>query len=119
MKTLILLCLVGFQLLASSANAEVTIRNYKATKNAGGHQWNLMQIYFSGFSNGLGYANAELSASGKAPLFCQPGKLKINTENLVDIIDHTIERANPPLADDMFVEGIVLVGMQYTFPCNH
>jgi hypothetical protein len=116
MKLLPLLGLLGV-LMTSTANAEVTLKSFKATRAAGGHQWDLMRIYLSGVSNGLGYANVELISQHKPPIFCQPGNLKINMENLLDIIDQTVARANPPLGDDAWVEGLILLGLEHTFPC--
>jgi hypothetical protein len=119
MKISTIVGLLSVLLLASPVNAEVTLKSFKATKSAGGHQWDLMRIYLDGVSNGLGYANAALISEHKTPLFCQPGNLKINMENLTDIIDQTVARANPPLGNDVYVEGLILFGLQYTFPCNH
>lgn len=111
------LVLIGIALLASQVNAAVTLKDYRAARATGGHQWVLMRTYLNGYFNGLGFANAEYKSQHMPQLFCQPDKLKMTDENLSNIIEDAVARSNPPFGVEDIVEVILLRGLQYTFPC--
>ena len=104
--------------IASPLWASVTIAHYMAARKAGGRDWTEVNTYLSGFSNGLLFANAYNIDAHVPPLFCQPGNLRLNDDNTFDIVIATIKREARKPGDEGFVEGLLLRGMQFTFPCK-
>jgi hypothetical protein len=89
---------------------------YGASKAAGGEKWDLIKIYVDGA--GAAYLFASVSDE-RGPFYCPPQSLAITTQNLINILDDHIARANPPLPDDSPIAMILLLGLEYTFPCKH
>jgi hypothetical protein len=88
MKTL--LVLVGTFLFIAHANAEVTIKAYKASKAAGGHNWSTMQIYIHGLATAFMYANVDLDQRHQSMIYCKPEKVSLTEDNLIEILDTNI-----------------------------
>jgi hypothetical protein len=72
---------------ASTTNAEVTIKSYKASKAAGGHGWATMRIYINGLATAFMYANLDLEQNKHSMLYCKPEKFALMNENLIEILD--------------------------------
>jgi hypothetical protein len=117
MKVTALWCLLGI-LAASTANAEISYKSYKAAKAGGGVQWNFMRIYFNGAGNAYGYSNARLQVENKPPFYCVPPALALTAENYIDILETEIANWKPPLKDDALLDPMLLFGLIRTFPCK-
>jgi hypothetical protein len=98
--------------------ASVTVAHYMAARKAGGRDWAEVNIYLNGFSNGLSFANVYNIGAHVPPLFCPPDNLRLNDDNTFDIVVATIKREARKPGDEGFVEGLLLRGMQFTFPCK-
>jgi hypothetical protein len=109
---------------ATGANAQMSVKDYQeiiATKDS--DAIHLVTSYIKGIGDGFVFygVRAEDSVNQK-PLFCQPGKLPLRTENFVDIIDNEIKRSATLMPkeklDKIPLATILLSGLQETFPCS-
>jgi hypothetical protein len=116
MKTAVML--LHLVLFTTSASAEVTLKEYQSAKVAGGPDWELMKLYFRAAGTAYLYADATLELDHKPTLFCVPRHLALTDENYIDIIDKQIAHASPPFHDDFKIDGLLLRGLMFTFPCK-
>ena len=76
----------------------------------------LLDVTIVNISNGLMWANNELTKRKTPPLYCQPENLAINGSQLIDIVRRTIGQeqrlSNYPLG------MVLLISMQRVFPCE-
>jgi hypothetical protein len=96
----------------------VTLKEYLDAKKTGGPKWATMNIYLSGFTNGLSFANIYNTEAHVPPLYCPPVTLRLNDENIFDIVTATVKREALKVGDEGWIEGMLLRGMQFTFPCK-
>jgi hypothetical protein len=108
----------------TGANAQMSVKDYQdilATKDS--DAMHVVTSYIKGVGDGFVFygARAEDSMNQK-PLFCQPDKLPLRTENFVDIINNEIKRAATRMPkeklDKIPLATILLSGLQETFPCK-
>ena len=116
MKALSAVILVGLSLLSFSAHADLTIKNYKADKAAGGQVWQEVTMYVMGVGVGYVYANVALSMDKKAMLYCQPEHLQLDANNYLEMLDKELKLMDLP--PDHTIEFLLLEGLQKTFPCK-
>ena len=112
------LCLLSI-ILNSPANA-ITYREYKAAKASNGALWQATQAYFQGVREGFSLANLELRDRHEPMLYCQPPKLSLNDETLIQILEESINRVmgHNGITEDSEIEAALLFGLKYTFPCD-
>lgn len=118
MKKNMLLCAVIAMAFASAASAEITLKQFEDAKAAGGHDWELVKIYFNGAGNAYKYANLTTQAEHKISLYCPPRNLAVTGQNYLDIIETEIVRASPKFSDDFPIDTLLLHGLAFTFPCK-
>jgi hypothetical protein len=85
------------------------------TIRAGGSVEQSVTVYINGLENGYGWANATLSNNGEVPLYCQPSRLALSQDQIVDILRRFVE-ANPNLRE-MQTGLVLLMALQEMFPC--
>lgn len=119
-----LLIVVLFSASAIVASAQMSVKDYRdivATNDSDALR--LVTSYIKGIGDGFVFygVRAEDSMNQK-PLFCQPDKLPLRTENFVDIISNEIKRAATRMPkeklDKIPLATILLSGLQETFPCK-
>jgi len=89
------------------------VRNYNIVKNS-----ESFKFYITGVGVGLMWANTGLENIGRPPLYCQPGKLALNVDNILQILDDYIDRKKDQLKPDLPVEMLLLYALKETFPCK-
>ncbi len=91
----------------------VPIEEYQRNPKA---RW--IRDYIQGVGEGFGWANAELRVKGRPLLYCQPGKLSLGPDNYLDILNRELEEPYVAgLRAPTAIEGILLQGLERTFPC--
>jgi hypothetical protein len=119
MKLIIALCAFGGLCMTTTANAELTIKDFAGAKASGGDGWRYVQMYLAGAGEALMAANTELTVfRHQTPLYCQPQTLGLNVDNLVDVVSQQIERWKGAMGDETPLLISLVSGMQYTFPCK-
>ena len=114
MLTAIGLALLGSVLFSISfVNAGVLFRDYDKVKKM---EW--FKTYIEGVGIGLSLANAKMRALGVAPLYCQPGKLVLQSENYLDILERFIQEKKNKISPETPIEPFLLEGLIEIFPCN-
>ena len=96
--------------------AEVTLETYEIVgKN------DEFKVFVSGLGEGYSLANAELKVKRKLPpLYCEPDKVKLNTDNYLEILDNYLSQpvvkaqTHPTLP----VGVMLLKALQDAFPCK-
>jgi len=95
--------------------ADPTVKDYVRYKET-----QTFAIYITGVGDGFLWANAELITRKQKPLYCQPGKLTLQADNYLEILDRKMK-------DHEFVEHIpsyfplarvLLEALQETFLCD-
>jgi len=114
----ILMCIViGCALLSSSADASMSLVDYTAARKEGGQRWITTRMYLFGVADGFSWANVVLNQDHRKRLYCPPGDLEINVDNVIDIVDRMIEKY-PKRVAGADVDMLVAFGLQETFPCQ-
>lgn len=72
--------------------------------------------YLKGMRNGFMWANAELQAKGKTPLFCAPDTIVLTIEQELDILARLIK--DKQRLRDYPVGPMLLQALTTTFPCK-
>lgn len=107
MKTFIL---TFFVLTANLSHAEMMVDYFIKNKNNAE-----TQAYISGLGIGYSWANAQLYALKRPMLYCQPGKLALETNNYVRFLeDGIIEQKST----NGIIEAILLDQLIKVFPCK-
>lgn len=118
--------LLAILLLGVSTVRALTVEDYLKDKEG-----QTTRAYIRGMGNAFEWANAELEVRHQPPLFCQPGKLGLDTYNYLQILDQTIEdltkdiKGNSPGDQREYlkwlhkadVDYFLLQGLVKTFPC--
>jgi hypothetical protein len=108
MKTALLL--VTIVLTVVPANSFISVKDYHDYKDQ-----ELFKIYISGVGEGFLMMNSYLRSYEKPPIYCQPGKLVMNADNYINIIESEIKRG---AKQDSIIELLLLYGLIKTFPCG-
>ena len=100
----------------------MTVKQYRATITSPyPGVVHLTQAYIEGLGEGMMWANVRATFKGGQPLYCQPGKLSLGTDNYVDMIDHRIAALSKSLTDKELGESLIplllLSALEETFPC--
>jgi hypothetical protein len=74
------------------------------------------RTYFQGLADGMGWANATAREDGKAPLFCQPGKLALTTEQIINIVQRYADKDT--FFMDMPLGATMITALKEVFPCR-
>jgi hypothetical protein len=81
-----------------------------------------LQIFLTGVSQGFLVANFTLVHAGKEPLYCQPDKLAIAADTLMNIVETGVKVmekiGTPSEIEDAPVSMVLYLGMKETFPCK-
>jgi hypothetical protein len=106
---------------ALEAKADLSVKDYKAgMASRNEDEVTMTRIYIRAAGDGIVSANAQAEIN-KTPIFCQPNKLALGTENYLSILESTIKMfsAKAPRAkvDEMSAVLLLLRGLQDTFPC--
>jgi hypothetical protein len=65
---------------------------------------------------GMFWSTMQLQSEGKTPLFCQPSKVALTTEQILDMLRREVKET-PPLADMPY--GLAMLKtLEKVFPCN-
>lgn len=113
-----MLLVLGMVLFASQANAQVTIKAYKASKAAGGNNWTITKIYIHGLAVAFMYANIDLDQRHQPMIYCKPESFSLVEDNLLELLDTNIADKRLALPDSLPIEGVLLQGLKATFPCK-
>jgi hypothetical protein len=108
----------------TGASAQMSVKDYQdvmATSNEGAIK--LVTSYVKGIGDGFVFYSVRAEDSLKQkPLFCQPDKLVLQTQNFMDILDREIKKAASAMPKDKLdgipLATILLSGLQDTFPCK-
>ncbi len=100
-------------LSASFADAEFTLKEYRAMKHT-----ETFREYITGVGRGIYWANMHLQQTGKSPIYCQPLKLSLSGENYLNILDRYAEQNKDKIKPGAFIELLLLEGLIDTFPCT-
>jgi hypothetical protein len=110
-KTIIIF--FGVLFLVSFANAEVQIKDYDRLKDT---VW--FKIYINGVGVGFERVNDYLDQIKRSPLYCQPEKLTLTSEDYLNIIQDSIRKNKDTIKFHYPVEMILLRGLMEKFPCK-
>lgn len=112
MKIIMKAVVVSLLILSSFyANAEITIKQYKKFQNE-----DAIKFYVKGLGVAYSWANVEMDANGKKPLYCQPPKLALGMDNYLRLLDDAIVEYSPK--DDDVIEYLLLMQLKKVFPCK-
>lgn len=106
--------LVGSFLIAPYVYAvDMSMSDYIEARNSPA-----TKAYVTGLGEGLDFASHQAESLHGAPLFCAPPRLKLTTQNFIDIIE--AERiVNPGKSSGPWpLVGVLLRGLVRTFPCK-
>jgi hypothetical protein len=109
--------MIGCLFLSSMAGADIRLGDYRKAKAIAGTQWEFMKTYFLGAGNAYQWVNVQVPSLRKSPLFCPPEQMILQEQNYLDILDAEILRRQPK--DDSYIDPLLLMGLEFTFPCNH
>lgn len=118
MKKLIAIAALSILSFSQTAQAEFSISGYNLLKNMKGNE--RFRDYLDGSVNGLTWANASLQHKNLPPLYCQPPKLTMNVDNMIQLLDGYLER-NKELVGrltDPALGLIMVIALQEAFPCK-
>jgi len=110
-------------LLASVPASAMTYEGYKRLKhsaNEGSIEAVTLTVYLAVLANTYTDTNLTLRNKGKTPLYCQPEKLSLNNEAIIDILETMAEKTRQSGAevDTDSVSTLLLEGLRETFPCR-
>ncbi|KEQ17080.1 hypothetical protein [Endozoicomonas numazuensis] len=109
--SLAVVLLTTFFSINAVAGNSVTISAYK---NLNEKHLNSLKLHINGVGQGFLWSN---NIEGRKPFYCSPGKLALNADNYMQIIDSQI-----PLYEksgkDFPIEMLLLFGLQEAFPCK-
>jgi hypothetical protein len=97
-----------------NAKAEMTADQYKKWAHADNSS--VYAAYITGAINELGWANGDLIAKKRPPLFCPPEQLPIGAQTVYPLLDEFFTN-HPGLSDDFPVGLAILRSLQAAFPC--
>ncbi len=117
-KKLIALTVLSMLLFSHAAQAEFSISGYNLLKNMSGNERFI--AYLDGTVNGLTWANASLQYRDLPLLYCQPPKLTINADNVIELLDGYLERNRELVGrlGDPALGMVMILAPQDAFPCN-
>ena len=100
--------------ISPPADAAVTLKEYESVKAT---DW--FKNYISGVGEVIFWANNRMRNLGMSPLYCQPDKLALSSDNYLDILQRFIQE-NKALKKhpESPVELLLLEGLIQTFPCK-
>jgi hypothetical protein len=104
--------------MAMTLQAEITVKDYRQQMSLADRR--MLEIHMAGLGTGIAWANAQAERF-KTPLYCPPGKLAIQTENYIDIINRKIKESSeriPASHDHTPIVMLLLDGLMKTFPCT-
>jgi hypothetical protein len=80
------------------------------------------RLYITGIGEGILATNAGAESLHKAPLFCQPAQLALNTDNLISMMNQFLKklyaRETQEKVDDFDAGTIIFNALADTFPCQ-
>lgn len=97
-----------------NANAEMTAAQYRKWAHTDNNS--VYAAYITGTINALGWANGDLVAKKRAPLFCPPTDLAIGNQNVYPVLDEFFTN-HPGISDDFPIGLAILRSLQAAFPC--
>ena len=107
-----------FVFSAATVNAEMKVWYYLLTKD---RKDEITKNYVRGLGEGILEANTQATLKG-IPLYCQPEKLALTTENYIDMIDRQIETAKRYHKDEelreLGISMLLMLQLLETFPCS-
>ena len=74
--------------------------------------------YITGVGKGIFWSNISMDIKFQKRLYCSPSKLILNGINYRQILDAQIKKMNRNDDDKNYIEGVLLLGLVNTFPCN-
>jgi hypothetical protein len=85
-------------------------------RSADGLERTLNVIKIQGVVSGLGSANAVLVDRGEHPLYCEPRRLSLTSDQVINIVTNFIDD-HPDLDADLPLSSVVVFAMEDVFPC--
>lgn len=108
----------GLLALLSSATpslAQETAADLLVMLERGGHDRDIGLALVHAYTDGYGWANAEIKGKGQPALFCQPDKLAITGAQATDILRRFL--AEDPDSGNYPMGMIMLKALQDALPC--
>ena len=108
-------------ILSGGAAAAISVTDYEITLKGTDTQKHSIDMYLAGLENGFSWASGSYFERGNRPLYCPPNLLRLNAENLRQIIDGRIKHLreiSDTSIDDQPIGTVLLGGMIDTFPCD-
>ena len=112
MKELIAIAVFSILSLSQTAQAEVSISDYKKYKEDEG-----FKMYFGGYVEGLKWANLMMKRNRLPSLYCQPPDLGLTVDSRIQILDDFIAQSKNLEGND-HIEVVMIFAMQNAFPCK-
>jgi hypothetical protein len=97
------------------ATAEITVGQFREAKSRGGVKWSDIELYVNGVGTGFATANVALESEHNPLLYCQPGKLTLESNNYIELIEQEISTSKA--ADKISINIVLLYALKSTFPC--
>ncbi|MBV8848199.1 MAG: hypothetical protein JOZ16_01285 [Methylobacteriaceae bacterium] len=72
--------------------------------------------YFQGLADGMGWANADARYFGKSAAYCEPPKLALTTEQVIDIVQRYAEK--DAFLMDKPLGATMIAALKEVFPCR-
>ncbi|MGV2293022.1 hypothetical protein AAHK20_30235 [Trinickia sp. YCB016] len=99
---------------AVNAHAEMTAAQYKQWAHVDNNS--VYAAYITGTINAFGWANGDLIAKKRPPLYCQPKETIISNQNVYPLLDQFFQN-HPDLPDTFPIGLAILRSLQSAFPC--
>lgn len=119
-KFLMATVLVG---IVPVCHADLLIKDFVAAKTNQNKEI-IVNIQLRSIYEGISYTNLEFESKGAKRIFCPPGALPIEANNLAKILDKQIAFFEQVMRNrggfdyNMPVGPILISGLKKTFPCN-
>lgn len=108
------LAVLSSETIAEESNAGSFLYLYEKTNNQKAKDLLLVHLY--GIYNGFMWMNAAYVDKGYPPSYCQPSNLAQTAEQTFSIFEKYVNK-NPHVRK-FDVAGVLLVAMQWTYPCK-
>ena len=97
------------------AHAEAGADYFIETIDGGGSDGLILTAALNGMVLGFSWANAELESANEAPLFCQPRRIALASDQIIDILRRYVE--SHPDQRQTAAGLVMLMALKDALPC--
>lgn len=95
---------------------DMTIALFEQNISAGGRAAIEARWFIGGIESGLSWANAALEVYGRPKLYCEPGKVALTDDQMIDILRRAVQSHRVDTGSRL--APTLLLAFQEAFPCR-